>query len=249
MSQTLEERVRDLVRGFSELRGQILNLRPHKKIWSDTVGTLDNDEITREAELLGRETQPDKPTNKRLLVLENSLSCLESHRIPAIRFLNAKIPRPFASSRIVVPQRLKWHGKLAAFSAFVLIKMISSTWRMKWEDHSPSPAGKEAFPVLFCVWHNRLAISMVTWKHFRRSKQPDSRLAALISASKDGALLARILEYFNVQPFAAPPAGEERKRSSRSRPGSSKASMSPLLRTALADRVTNCRKESLPWLK
>jgi lysophospholipid acyltransferase (LPLAT)-like uncharacterized protein len=100
-----------------------------------------------------------------------------------------------------VPQRLKWHGKLAAFSAFVLIKMISSTWRMKWEDHSPSPPGKEAFPVLFCVWHNRLAISMVTWKRFRRTRQPNSRLAALISASKDGALLARILEYFNVQPF------------------------------------------------
>jgi lysophospholipid acyltransferase (LPLAT)-like uncharacterized protein len=43
------------------------------------------------------------------------------------------------------------------------------------------------------LWHNRLAISMVVHRRHRR------KLAALVSASKDGALLAALLGKFGVE--------------------------------------------------
>jgi prefoldin subunit 5 len=55
MLQTLEKRVECLEKEFSELRAQMLNLRQRKKDWRSTFGTLEDDEITREAEKLGRE--------------------------------------------------------------------------------------------------------------------------------------------------------------------------------------------------
>jgi hypothetical protein len=48
-------------------------------------------------------------------------------------------------------------------------------------------------PVIFCLWHNRLAISMLVHRRHPR------KLAALVSASKDGALLAAILGRFGVE--------------------------------------------------
>jgi len=55
MSQTLERRVEDLEKKFSELSAQVLDLRGRKKNWRSTFGTLEDDAITREAEQLGRE--------------------------------------------------------------------------------------------------------------------------------------------------------------------------------------------------
>ncbi len=55
-------------------------------------------------------------------------------------------------------------------------------------------------PVIYGVWHNRLALSMAIFRLYPHRRQPERRLAALVSASKDGALLARILETFHVQP-------------------------------------------------
>jgi lysophospholipid acyltransferase (LPLAT)-like uncharacterized protein len=46
--------------------------------------------------------------------------------------------------------------------------------------------------VIFCLWHNRLAISMIVHRRHPR------KLAALVSASKDGALLAAVLGRFGV---------------------------------------------------
>jgi prefoldin subunit 5 len=55
MAQTLEKRVEELERQFTELRAQVLDLTQRKKDWRSTVGTLEDDEVTREAERLGRE--------------------------------------------------------------------------------------------------------------------------------------------------------------------------------------------------
>ena len=47
--------------------------------------------------------------------------------------------------------------------------------------------------MIFCLWHNRLAISMIVHRRHPR------KLAALVSASKDGALLAAVLGRFGVE--------------------------------------------------
>ncbi len=66
MSQALEKRVEDLERGFSELRAQILDLRQRNKNWRSTVATLENDEMTREAERLGREYRKEQTYQKEI---------------------------------------------------------------------------------------------------------------------------------------------------------------------------------------
>ena len=53
-------------------------------------------------------------------------------------------------------------------------------------------------PLIYAIWHNRLALSMTFWNRYIRSRRPAQGLAALISDSKDGAILARTLEHFHV---------------------------------------------------
>jgi hypothetical protein len=64
MSQTLEKRVKDLESGFSELRAQVLGVKQPKKDWRRTVGTLGNDDLTKEAEELGRHYRKQQTCQK-----------------------------------------------------------------------------------------------------------------------------------------------------------------------------------------
>jgi lysophospholipid acyltransferase (LPLAT)-like uncharacterized protein len=54
-------------------------------------------------------------------------------------------------------------------------------------------------PVIFALWHNRLCLCMKVYEGFVRPGQTNDHLAALNSASKDGALLATILGNFGVE--------------------------------------------------
>lgn len=97
-------------------------------------------------------------------------------------------------SGVVVPHRLRWREQALAFLVFSAIKILSSTWRVRLINELPKVPG----PVIFCLWHNRLALCMRAYEAFGKSQWPAPGMAALISASKDGALLARILRYFRV---------------------------------------------------
>lgn len=104
------------------------------------------------------------------------------------------------SSGIIIPNRLTWHGKLAAFAIYNVGRILAATLRPRWDDQSGLLAPPSEAPVIFAVWHNRLAISMVFYHGYVRRHNPQARLAALISASKDGALFAAVMEHFQVQP-------------------------------------------------
>lgn len=54
MPQTLEQRVDELEKRMAELAA-VVGARPRKKDWLATVGTLADDETSREADQLGRE--------------------------------------------------------------------------------------------------------------------------------------------------------------------------------------------------
>jgi lysophospholipid acyltransferase (LPLAT)-like uncharacterized protein len=62
------------------------------------------------------------------------------------------------------------------------------------------PAKLPDEPVIFALWHNRLVLCMKVYESFVRPLHPHDHLAALISASKDGAFLATILQQFGVEP-------------------------------------------------
>jgi len=108
--------------------------------------------------------------------------------------------KPPARSGIIVPNQPKWHQRLAAFGIFVFEFLITCTLRVRWDDRAGLATGQVQGPVIYCLWHNRLALCMLVWQRYVRRHHPGNGLAALISASKDGALLAATLEQFGVQP-------------------------------------------------
>ncbi len=66
MSQTLEKRVEELEKKIAELSAQVLDLRPPMKDWRRTVGSMPDDEVTREAERLGREYRKQQTYEKEI---------------------------------------------------------------------------------------------------------------------------------------------------------------------------------------
>ena len=65
-----------------------------------------------------------------------------------------------------------------------------------------APAFRQAAagPAIYCVWHNRLALCLEVYYGYVKKRNQTPGMAAMVSASKDGALLAAILERFKVQP-------------------------------------------------
>jgi hypothetical protein len=103
------------------------------------------------------------------------------------------------TSGIVVPQPLPWHRATLASLIYGLIEGVAATLRYRWEYHPEVLRGKRR-PVIFATWHNRLSISLLMYRDYvRRIGQP-ARMAAIVSASRDGGVVARILEHFGVQP-------------------------------------------------
>jgi len=104
-----------------------------------------------------------------------------------------------ASNGVVVPHPLKWHQRLAASLIYCTIRAMSWTLRYQWEFH-PDVLKPGFGPAIFCIWHNRLFLALLMYDGYvkRRAKEP--RLAAIVSASKDGGLVARILEHFGTEP-------------------------------------------------
>lgn len=101
---------------------------------------------------------------------------------------------------VVIPHRAKWHQRLAARLIWLIVRCMAATIRFRLDDRSGyfSSVPKEA--IIFAVWHNRLALSLTMYERYVRRHQPDRKLACLVSASKDGGLLARVMELFRVEP-------------------------------------------------
>ena len=111
-----------------------------------------------------------------------------------------KTPVPKRQSGVVVPKAAAWHGRLAARVIYHGIQTLAATLRFQWDDQSGIFASNDKQPVIYSIWHNRLALCLVIYRRFIVAQQPHRRMAAIVSASRDGGLLARILELFGVQP-------------------------------------------------
>ncbi len=109
-------------------------------------------------------------------------------------------PSPARASGVIVPQQPKWHGRLAARLIWLAATALAATLRWRWRDETNlfENGGKE--PVIFCLWHNRLALSLILFRRYVQARQPQRKLAALVSASRGGGMLARVLELFDVEP-------------------------------------------------
>jgi lysophospholipid acyltransferase (LPLAT)-like uncharacterized protein len=103
-------------------------------------------------------------------------------------------------SGVVIPNSPKWFQRLAAFLIWVVASLVLATLRYRVNDPHGLLKQKSFPPAVFCIWHNRLALSMKIYFSIVRPQKSDQHLAGLVSASKDGALLAAIFERFGVQP-------------------------------------------------
>ena len=103
------------------------------------------------------------------------------------------------TSGVVVPQSLRWHGELAAAAGYAFLRTLSASLRLRWEDPEDhlSTIGKS--PAIFALWHNRLILSLPSYRKYFLARHPHRRLVALISASKDGALLSRLMTHHGVE--------------------------------------------------
>lgn len=99
---------------------------------------------------------------------------------------------------VVVPHQLNWGKRVVAALIYALIRVVGWSLRWRWELHPKLADIKE--PLIFVTWHNRLSLSLLMYLGYARIMQKKPRLAAMVSASKDGAVVARILEHFGMQP-------------------------------------------------
>lgn len=99
---------------------------------------------------------------------------------------------------MVVPERARWHGRLAARIIEILARLLAASLRWHWTDHSFFDDTRTEQRAIFAIWHNRLALSLILYHRHVARCGSRRRLAALVSASRDGGLLARVLELFDV---------------------------------------------------
>ena len=104
------------------------------------------------------------------------------------------------SSGVVVPNAPRWYQRVAAWLIFASIRIVAATLRYQWNDRSGYFDGPPADPAIYCVWHNRLVLCMIAYYGYVRKHNSTPGMAAMVSASKDGAFLAAILDCFKVQP-------------------------------------------------
>lgn len=101
---------------------------------------------------------------------------------------------------VVIPHRARWYQRLAAWAIYTVIRCIDATIRWEFEDEAGVFGGASTERVIFCIWHNRLALSLAAYRRYVQRFEPGRRMAAMVSASRDGGMLARILELFDVEP-------------------------------------------------
>jgi lysophospholipid acyltransferase (LPLAT)-like uncharacterized protein len=109
-------------------------------------------------------------------------------------------PEKKRKSGIIIPHAPRWHQKIGAWIVVTLVRMVAATIRYRYDDRSDFFNGPPRGPALYCFWHNRLALCTALYQRYAQKRNPTAGMAALISASRDGAFLSAIFEGFNVQP-------------------------------------------------
>ena len=103
-------------------------------------------------------------------------------------------------SGVVIPHAPKWHQRLLAAVIYSVAQCLTATLRFRLQDVSGYFSDVPQEKIIFAIWHNRLALSLILYRRYVARRDRKRRLVALVSASKDGGLLTGILELFQVQP-------------------------------------------------
>lgn len=83
--------------------------------------------------------------------------------------------------------------------AWLVALSVSRTLRWRFEDRSGLFGPGTRQHAVFAIWHNRQLLAPEVYRRYFSMMGPGRHLAALASASRDGAIAARILELFDVR--------------------------------------------------
>lgn len=100
----------------------------------------------------------------------------------------------------VVPHAATALQRVGAVAVHALVQSVAASCRFRVEDPHEGMLLARREPVIFAIWHNRLAFSLIIQRRYFQFGPGGRRLAALVSASRDGAFLASILRAFDVEP-------------------------------------------------
>ena len=103
------------------------------------------------------------------------------------------------SESIVVPQRANWKQRFAARAIYILVRLVTGSVRCRLRDDSGLFTKPRTGAVIVCFWHNRLAMCIRVRATYVSNRTNGKEMAALVSASRDGGLMSRVLELFNIQ--------------------------------------------------
>lgn len=101
---------------------------------------------------------------------------------------------------LVVPHTATLPQRLGAFVIWAALKAVTMTLRYRYVVRSDFYEQEHSRQAIYCVWHNRLALALKGYYSYARKRVKTPGMAAMASASKDGAFLAAIIERFGVQP-------------------------------------------------
>lgn len=108
-------------------------------------------------------------------------------------------------SKIVIPQKASWFGRLVARLIYWITRLFTATIRFRihpdFNHIEYFDPNKKAEPVIFCIWHNRLFLCLACYFKYAVRPQPSRHMAALVSASRDGGMLTRVLELYHIKPI------------------------------------------------
>lgn len=103
-------------------------------------------------------------------------------------------------SGLVVPHRASRQQRMAAHAVFLLIQGLAATLRFRLPEDSDQFGRNSTQRLIFAIWHNRLAMSLIVYNRYIRRFDPTRQMAAIVSASRDGGFLAHALQLFGVRP-------------------------------------------------
>lgn len=123
---------------------------------------------------------------------------MQADEPPAAQPVDPDSQAQVSSSGLVIPHTLNLPKRLLAGFVYALIRIVGATLRLKWEIHPEVIRLNQR--AIYAIWHNRLPLSLLMYRGVNRRLTLPPQLAAIVSASKDGAVVARVLEHFGVQP-------------------------------------------------
>jgi lysophospholipid acyltransferase (LPLAT)-like uncharacterized protein len=101
---------------------------------------------------------------------------------------------------VVVPHRPSMLQWMAGHTLALALRTVAVTLRTRMEDHSGFFEHPPVGQGIYCVWHNRLALCLHMYFSYPAPRSSSCGLAAMVSASRDGAFLSTVLRAHKVEP-------------------------------------------------